>query len=256
MFETFKILDHQGKQFIPVLDNAKTPSVFRGRAEISDAPCPEGCTACVDLCPTDAIQLNPLRLDHGFCVNCNECAASCPADKFKFTNDHKFATNVRERLIVYEGKSTPIRIDQSQIRKEIQSVFGRSFKLRQVSAAGDNSTEMELNAGDNVNFDMSRYGIEWVASPRHADAIVISGPISQNMAEALEIAYQATPDPKVVILAGVDAISGGIFAGSPALDRSFLDRHKVDLYIPGNPIHPLTLVLGLLELTGRLKRND
>ena len=76
------------------------------------------------------------------------------------------------------------------------------------------------------------------------------------MAEALEIAYDATPDPKILVLAGVDAISGGIFAGSPALDRSFLNKYKVDLYIPGNPLHPLTLVLGLLELTGRLKRED
>ena len=256
MFETISILRHQGKQFIPDLDAAKTPAIFRGRAVINATACETGCTLCEELCPTEAITLNPVQLDHGKCVNCNECAQSCPVNKITFSNDHKFATNRRERLVVTEGKNTPIRIEQADIRAEVQKIFGRSLKLRQVSAGGDCSNEMELGAGDNVNFDMSRYGIEWVASPRHADAIVITGPISANMAEALEIAYDATPDPKILVLAGVDAISGGIFAGSPALDRSFLNKYKVDLYIPGNPLHPLTLVLGLLELTGRLKRED
>jgi Ni,Fe-hydrogenase III small subunit len=123
------------------------------------------------------------------------------------------------------------------------------LKLRQVSAAGDNSCELELNACGNVNFDMGRFGIEFVASPRHADGIVITGPISINMARPLELTYEAVPDPKIIVLAGTDAISGGIFEGSSALDRSFLDKHGIDLYVPGNPIHPLTFINGILELT-------
>ncbi|MDP4277736.1 MAG: NADH:ubiquinone oxidoreductase, partial [Bacteroidota bacterium] len=99
-----------------------------------------------------------------------------------------------------------------------------------------------------VNFDMSRYGIDFVASPRHADGLVITGPLSENMAEPLERCYQAVPSPKLLILVGVDAISGGIFAGSPALDRSFLSRHPIDLYVPGNPVHPLTFINGILSL--------
>jgi Ni,Fe-hydrogenase III small subunit len=95
---------------------------------------------------------------------------------------------------------------------------------------------------------MGRYGIEFVASPRHADGIVITGPITQNMAEPLQICFDAVPDPKLVILAGTDAISGGIFAGSKALDRKFLDNHFIDLYVPGNPVHPLTFINGLLQL--------
>ena len=134
------------------------------------------------------------------------------------------------------------------IRKEITSYFSGSLKLRQVSAAGDNSCELELNACGNVNFDMGRFGIDFVASPRHADGIVITGPVSENMAEPLQICYDATPDPKIIILAGTDAISGGIFEGSPALNRSFLSKYKIDLFVPGNPVHPLTFINGVLEL--------
>jgi Ni,Fe-hydrogenase III small subunit len=92
-----------------------------------------------------------------------------------------------------------------------------------------------------------------VASPRHADGIVITGPITENMAEPLQICYDAVPHPKIIILVGTDAISGGIFAGSKALNRSFLDKYSVDLFIPGNPAHPLTIINGLLGLTRKLK---
>jgi Ni,Fe-hydrogenase III small subunit len=136
------------------------------------------------------------------------------------------------------------------VRKDIRRLFGSSLKLRQVSAAGDNSTELELNASGNVNFDMGRYGIEFVASPRHADGIVITGPVSRNMAEPLQITYDATPSPKIIILAGTDAISGGIFEGSPAIDRKFIENNHIDLYVPGNPVHPLTFINGVLDLLG------
>ena len=98
---------------------------------------------------------------------------------------------------------------------------------------------------------MGRFGIEFVASPRHADGIVITGPISQNMAEPLQICYDATPGPKIIVLVGTDAISGGIFAGSPAVNREFLEKYPIDLYVPGNPPHPLTFINGILDLIGR-----
>jgi Ni,Fe-hydrogenase III small subunit len=129
-------------------------------------------------------------------------------------------------------------------------MFRKALKLRQVSAGGDNSCEMELAACGNVNFDMGRFGIEFVASPRHADGIVITGPVSENMAEALQICYDAIPDPKIVILAGTEAISGGIFEGSPALNREFIRKYPIDLYVPGNPIHPLTFINGVMDLLG------
>jgi Ni,Fe-hydrogenase III small subunit len=163
------------------------------------------------------------------------------------------ATNQRDRLIIAEAADHPIELNPSLIRKEICDYFSGSLKLRQVSAGGDNSCEMELNACSNVNFDMGRFGIEFVASPRHADGIVITGPLTQNMALPLQMCYDAIPDPKIIILAGTDAISGGIFLGSPALDRSFLDKYKVDLYVPGNPMHPLTFINGILELIKKRK---
>jgi Ni,Fe-hydrogenase III small subunit len=195
-----------------------------------------------------AIFVNPVSIDLGKCTFCGECALQFP-EKIQFTTDYKISTNDRERLIIQEGEDKPVEVNSATVRKEIHSLFGRSLKLRQVSAGGDNSCEWELGAANNVQFDMSRFGIEFVASPRHADGIVITGPITKNMAEPLQIAYDATPDPKIVVLVGTDAISGGIFADSPAIDRSFLEKYHIDLYIPGNPAHPLTVINGLLDLT-------
>ncbi|MCY7350231.1 MAG: hypothetical protein LH606_06135 [Cytophagaceae bacterium] len=250
MFETLKIIRRQGKQYIPDVTKPVLPEIFRGRPVLSTAPVDEA--ALVACCPTGAIGSAPVRLDLGTCVFCGECASLFP-EKVRFTNDYKIATNVRERLVVYGGQDQPIALDPDRIRKEINAYFGGSLKLRQISAAGDNSDELELNAGGNVNFDMGRFGIEFLASPRHCDGIVITGPISENMAEATQICYDAVPAPKLIILAGTAAISGGIFAGSQALDRSFLSKYPIDLYIPGNPIHPLSFVNGVLELI-RTKR--
>ncbi|OFY64543.1 MAG: NADH:ubiquinone oxidoreductase [Bacteroidetes bacterium RIFCSPLOWO2_02_FULL_36_8] len=250
MLENIKILIHQGKQYIPYVTTAKIPGIFRGRPVISTSHVDE--QALMELCPTGAIQKNPMRIDLGKCTFCGECAIAFP-EKIKFTTDYKISSNERERLIVKEGEDIPITLDPELIRKEIKKYFGDSLKLRQVSAGGDNSCEMELNACGNVNFDMGRFGIEFVASPRHADGIVITGPITENMAEPLQLCYDATPSPKIIILAGTDAISGGIFEGSPALNRSFLEKYKIDLYVPGNPIHPLTFINGVLELIGKRK---
>ncbi|MBK7335040.1 MAG: NADH:ubiquinone oxidoreductase [Saprospirales bacterium] len=248
MLDTLKILFHQGKQYIPDVATATLPGIFRGRPVISGEPVDEEALAA--LCPTGAISVRPLRIDLGKCLFCGECAFAYP-EKIRFTSDYKIAANERQGLVVGEGADAPLALNPDLIRKEISQYFSGSLKLRQVSAGGDNSCEMELNACGNVNFDMGRFGIEFVASPRHADGIVITGPITENMAEPLQICYDAVPDPKILILAGTDAISGGIFAGSPALDRRFLEKYPVDLYVPGNPIHPLTFINGVLELIKR-----
>ena len=250
MFDNIKIVYHQGKQFIPDTAAAKVPGIFRGRPVISSEKVNEA--ELLELCPVDAISADPVSIDLGKCTFCGECAKKFP-NKIQFTTDYKISTNVRERLIVKEGDDKPVEVDPEIVRKEIRRIFGSSLKLRQVSAAGDNSCEMELNAANNVQFDMSRYGIEFVASPRHADGIVITGPISENMAEPLQICYDATPEPKIVVLVGTDAISGGIHSGINALDRSFLEKYPIDLYIPGNPAHPLTIINGLLDLTRKKK---
>ena len=249
-FEEITILSIHGKQYIPDVAKPTLPTIFRGRPEISTTRV--NSDQLVKLCPTDAITAEPLQIDLGKCTFCGECAFAFP-DKIKFTSDYKLATNVRERLLIREGEHSTISLDESKIRKEIHSIFGRSLKLRQISAGGSNADEAELNACGNVNFDMGRFGIEFLASPRHCDGIVITGPISENMAEALEICYEAVPHPKIIILVGTDAISGGIFQASAALNRDFLNKYPIDLYVPGNPPHPLTFVNGVLSLIKKIK---
>lgn len=250
MFDNVKIVYHQGKQFIPDVTTAKVPGIFRGRPVISAVKVDE--QELVGLCPVEAISGNPVSIDLGKCTFCGECAKRFP-EKIKFTTDYKISTNERERLIVKEGDENPIEVNPETVRKEIRRVFGQSLKLRQVSAGGDNSCEWELGAANNVQFDMSRFGIEFVASPRHADGIVITGPITENMATPLQICYDAVPEPKIIVLVGTDAISGGILGNSAAIDRSFLSKYPIDLYIPGNPAHPLTIINGLLDLTRKRK---
>lgn len=246
MIKEIKAMYHNGKQYIPDVKNVKLRSPFRGRPEISTAKVDEQEVA--KICPLGAIGINPISIDMGKCAFCGECAFAFP-EKIKFTQDYRTATNIREQLIIKEGETNPIRVDANAIRKEVKKIFSKSLKLRQVSAGGDNSCEWELGAAGNANFDMSRYGIEFTASPRHADGIVVTGPITENMAEPLRIAYDAIPEPKLFILCGIDAISGGLFTDSKAINRSILKDIKVDLYIPGNPSHPLTIVNALLDLT-------
>ena len=197
--DELKIFFRHGRQFVPDVTTMELTPMFRGRPLISEGITAEEATHAAALCPVSAILLSPFRIDLGTCVFCKECQFAMP-EKIRFTNDYKIATNVRENLVITEGEDNPVRLDSEKVRKEIRSLFKHALKLRQVSAAGNNSAEMELNAAGNVNFDMGRYGIEFVASPRHADGVVITGPVSQNMSAALQICYDAIPDPKVIQL--------------------------------------------------------
>ncbi len=248
MIRETNILRQHGKQAIPDLHAVVLPDIFRGRPVITDQITETESRELENLCPTAAISAGPVfSIDLGKCVFCRECFFACPG-KIRFTNDYHLAVNRREDLIITAGVDIPLRVDPGRVRPEIQRIFRHSLKLRQVSAGGDNSCEMELNAATNVNFDMGRLGFDFVASPRHADGIVVTGPVTSNMAEALRLTWEAVPEPKILVLAGTEAISGGLFAGSPALDRRSLDLYPVDLWIPGNPLHPLSFIHGLLEL--------
>lgn len=249
MLKEIKILSDHGKQYVPDLRTQQVSARFRGRPEISAGITGEEIERASAICPVNAIDRRNGSIDLGRCTFCNECALLMP-DDIRFTNDYRIAANRREDLIIRPGQSGTMRLEANAVRKEIRRLFRRSLKLRQVSAGGDNSCEMELGASGNVNFDMGRYGVEFVASPRHADGIVITGPVTENMSEALEICYKAVPSPKVIILVGTDAISGGIFAESSALKRGFIESHPVDLYVPGNPAHPLTFINGIMDMLG------
>lgn len=236
----------QGQQFVPDLRAAQPPG-YRGLPVVDPArPCADGCRACLDVCLPDAIALEPVRIDLGRCTFTGECAAVCPAGKLTFTSEHRLASTRREGLIVGEGQA----LAPAQVSERLRALYGRSLKLRQVSAGGCNGCELEVNALANVNFDLQRYGIEFVASPRHADGLLLTGAIPTNMARALELCWDAVPGPKFVIAVGACAISGGVFAGSPALDRSWLERNPPALFVPGCPPHPLTIAVGILDLLG------
>lgn len=249
MLNELNSLASHGKQSIKNLRTQGISPLFRGRPVISADITDEEINVVAGICPVKAINEKTGSLDLGRCVFCRECEFVNPG-KIRFTNDYRIAANDRNSLIIRRGDEKNIRIDENLVRKEVRKLFKGSLKLRQVSAGGDNSCEMELAACGNVNFDLGRFGIEFVASPRHADGIVITGPLTENMARAVELTWEAVPDPKIIILAGTDAISGGIFESSPALNRSFIKNHHIDLYVPGNPAHPLTFINGVMDLTG------
>jgi len=251
MFDIIKTRIIQGNQAIKDVRRAEVDKAFRGLPEISGQQehCGKDCQRCRELCPTRAIELNPVQIDLGKCIFCGDCQSGCPRHVIGFTHFHKLAATEPGSLRVTSADTVEVFYRRAiQKRESLRKMFRRSLKLRQVSAAGCNGCELELNACSNVNFDMQRFGIEFVASPRHADGVVITGPISENMAAALEDTYLAIPEPRIVIAVGTCAISGGVFASSPALNRSFLQKYPVDLYVPGCPVHPLTFINGLLDL--------
>lgn len=235
-----KVLHSHARQAIPDLDAVELTSEFRGRPQLTSTADMSAFGRAVAMCPTGALSQSPVSMDLGRCMFCGECARTAP-DNIHFTNDYRIGAVCREDLVVAESDER-VRFRAEAVRSEIKSYFGRALKLREVCAGGDGSVEMELNATGNVNFDFGRYGIEFTASPRHADGVVVSGPITGNMAEALEICYNSIAEPKILIMCGTEACSGGLFADSKAVDRSFVERHHVDLWLPGAPTHPMVFI--------------
>ncbi len=233
----------------PAGDAPQLPERFLGLPVIE----PSDCSAdCISVCPTDAIRLDSasgqLSLDAGRCTFCGLCAAICPA--ITFSRNHALAASRRADLVIACGSAAPAVNSPAAIRK----MFGRSLKLRQVSAGGCNACELDTNVLNTIGWDLSRFGIQFVASPRHADGLLVTGPVSKNMEEALLKTYQALPEPKIVIATGSCAISGGPYRGHPETLSGIDDILPVDLYIPGCPPHPLTILDGLLRLVGRINK--
>jgi Ni,Fe-hydrogenase III small subunit/ferredoxin-like protein FixX len=219
------------------------PARYRGRPQVHAEAPPELAARCAAACPQEAIDADRRLIDLGRCVFCGTCERLSQGRFVSFSRDFGLSVTAKEQLLT--NGEQPFLAEYS--KTHFQKLFGRSLQLRQVSAAGCNACEADLNVLATPFFDLARFGINFVASPRHADGIVVTGPISRNMKAALLSTYEATPAPKVVIAVGSCALSGGPFRGSPDVAEGLDSLLPVDLFIPGCPPHPLTNLHALLN---------
>ena len=216
---------------------------FRGLPKVNRNCSSEIIQRCADACPQAAINSETGQIDLGRCLFCGLCETLSEGEFVCFSQDFELATASRDDLVTYGD--LPGLAEHS--RKHFKRLFGRSLQLRQVSAGGCNACEADINVLNTPFFDLSRFGIQYVASPRHADGIHVTGPISKNMCQAVLATYAAIPSPKVVIASGACAISGGPFYGSDEIVGDLNQLLPVNLYIPGCPPHPLTTLHALLN---------
>jgi Ni,Fe-hydrogenase III small subunit len=174
---------------------------------------------------------------------------ACPTDAVQFTAEYRLAARRREGLV--QRGNEPLEAVRA-LEEQALRLFGRSLRLRQVSAGGCNACEADVAVLNTVVFDLGRFGIQFVASPRHADGLLITGPVTENMREALRLTYEAVPRPKLVIAVGACAISGGPYIGHPEAHDGADAAVPVDLYVAGCPPHPITILDGMLSLLNRL----
>jgi Ni,Fe-hydrogenase III small subunit/ferredoxin len=227
------------------------PDRFRGSPTMAADRCPDGCRACEAACPIGAIQLGkPAKIDLGKCLFCTDCTAACPQNCITHGPDYRMSVRTREDLVVDADKpEVKLAVELDTAMKKL---LGRSLKLRQVSAGGCNACEADTNVLNTVGWDLARFGVQFVASPRHADGLLITGPVTRNMELALKKTYDAVPGPKLVIAVGACAISGGPYRDHDQVCNGADSILPVDLYVPGCPPHPLTILDGLLRLLGKL----
>ena len=241
----------QGHRTVRFPDQAPTlPDRFRGFPIVDATKCTDGCRACIETCPTGALATDDggLHVDLGRCLFCPDCTRACPEGAIVHSQEYRLAARTRDELLT-DGPFVP---RSRALDERMRRLFGRSLKLRVVSAGGCNGCEVEVNVLGTVVFDLARFGIQYVASPRHADGLLITGPVTENMRFALKKTYNAVPPPKIVIATGACAISGGPYVDHPEVHNGAESVVPVDLYIPGCPPHPYTILDGLLGLLGRI----
>lgn len=231
--------------------------LYRGKPVLDKVNCGD-CAKCLAVCPVNAlVRINGvLRLDLGRCIFCGQCAAVCQEHAISFSHDYRMAVRSREDLYIFAQDELAARPEPATRAYSKNGIFGRSFKLRQVSAGGCNACEADCNVLGTLVYDLSRFGVEFTASPRHADAIVLTGPITRNMLPALFSAWEAVPAPRILISVGACAISGGLFAECEAcmggmdicagLPEAMAAHFQASIYIPGCPPNPWSILDGLL----------
>ena len=220
----------------------------RGLPKLTTEACVgEECNACVQVCPTDAIALeksNQIRLDLGSCIACGLCMSNCPSGTIANDLSTRNARYSRNDLILSSDSVNAALPGAKSREKEItekKGIFKRSFAIR-VVATGCSACDLEVAAAGNPIFDMERFGVSIVASPRYADALLVTGPVSKGMQEPLLRCYEAMAEPRIVIAVGTCAVSGGMHAHGYADANGVDSVIPVDVYLPGCPPHPWSII--------------
>ncbi|MCR5813466.1 MAG: NADH-quinone oxidoreductase subunit NuoB [Desulfovibrio sp.] len=243
LHQKYRTLDYPAKE--PFL-----PERYQGKPTLDFQQCGT-CSLCQEACPSQAIerQGEAIRLDLGRCLFCGACAKACPQGAISMSRNYQMASFCRTDLVLSPHTKEPTPEPSKPFKTPI---FRRSLKLRQVSCGGCAACEADTNVLGTLLYDLGRFGIDFVASPRHADGILVTGPVTKNMAQALFDTYRAVPDPRIVIAVGACAISGGLFAESSECLGGIPEEIPVDLYVPGCPPNPWSILAGLLALQKRL----
>lgn len=234
------------------------PDRHGGALRVDQSLCKQDCDSCMAGCPANAISRpasGQVSLDLGKCIFCGTCVETCSKHAITQTKDHRMAVRRREDLVIGKPGEQELRL-ASALDAKMRKLFGRSLRLRQVSAGGCNACEADVNVLGTIGWDLGRFGIQFVASPRHADGVLITGPVSRNMELALKKTYDAVPSPKIVIAVGACAISGGMFADHPEVNQGADGILPVTLFIPGCPPHPITILDGLIRMLGQLESQE
>ncbi|MCX7781411.1 MAG: NADH-quinone oxidoreductase subunit NuoB [Negativicutes bacterium] len=223
-------------------DECSVPDRFRGEVT-KTGNCGE-CSRCVDVCPSRALAVTDgqLTIAHKACLFCGRCVEICEYGHLQHTGNYKLAG--------LEGSLAPLA--GAELKKRIRSVLGRSLNIRHVDAGSCNACDFEMTALNNPIYDLQQYGIDFVASPRHADMLMVTGTVTRNLTQALKMTYEATPAPKLVMAVGACAGSGKTFGSTYAIRGGVEAIVPIDIYVPGCPPRPSALLYGLFLALERL----
>jgi len=239
----------------PREDAACGQSGFLGMPRFDAAKCQDGCRECVDACLPDAISLAPsgaterVKVDYGRCVACQMCIESCPTGAFTASGDWAFGVRQREDLVWAKAAASENGV---AIKCEIRRVFGRSLHVRHVDAGSCNGCESELQALKNPYYNLHRLGVFFTPSPRFADLLLVTGPVTYAMNGPLQEVYEGMPEPRFVMAVGTCAVSGGTNGGGYACGNGLDGVLPVDIYLPGCPPNPPAIIHALLMLLERM----
>ena len=250
----------QGKQTAPwpLAEGADGQSGFVGMPRYNPEHCNDECRACADICPTHAITSRPvtetldgkagrLDVDYGRCIVCQLCTEACPTDAMTPSSDWAFGAKQREDLVWRQNSAISASTGSDRRQR-----FRRSLHIRHVDAGSCNGCESELQALNNPFYNLHRLGIFFTASPRFADLLLVTGPVTNAMLTPLRATYEAMPEPRWVMAVGTCAVSGGIAEGGYASGHGLEGVLPVDLYLPGCPPNPAAIMHALLMFLDRV----